>query len=323
MEITPEVLNGQGFREVRRGYDPNEVNDFLERTAVAVGRLREQLERATGAARAAEARAETLAEQLEEARATAPTSDTASELEESLRRTLVLAQKTADAAIREAEETAARTLAQAQEQAEFTVREAKEAADRARSEAETQARRQGEETRRRVLDEIASLEQTREAMNADVRALRRYLDDQRARLRTAARDLQRLVDDPTALKEFEPPTISSASLADAGPGAEPADTAEPDPELWDLADDEDAGLTGDEPLLGEAGELDPEAIDDEDGPSLGELLDAPGGGWGEELTDAEDDADYFEDLRRAISGDPSRQDGEEGDDDPERGPREP
>src|SRR5687767_10482468 len=107
MDVTPKLLEDVEFREKFRGYDPEEVDDFLERVAVAFGQLQdktrdlsEQIESANARAARAEARA----------RDSSDTDDT-------LRRTLVLAQRTADAAIKEAEENAAAIIAAAEAQA--------------------------------------------------------------------------------------------------------------------------------------------------------------------------------------------------------------
>ena len=44
MELTPKLLTDDvDFRIALRGYDKDEVDDFLERVAVAVGQLQEQL----------------------------------------------------------------------------------------------------------------------------------------------------------------------------------------------------------------------------------------------------------------------------------------
>ena len=57
MELTPQLLTDEiDFRIAVRGYDRNEVDDFLERVAVAVGQLQAQLSKAVSRAKAAEKR---------------------------------------------------------------------------------------------------------------------------------------------------------------------------------------------------------------------------------------------------------------------------
>jgi len=100
MELTPQQLCDVEFSEQWRGYRRDQVDDFIERVAAAVadlqGRLRKMTERAV--------RAEQRAQESVEADGAA-------------RRTLVLAQRTADATVTEAKETAARLVAQAQQEA--------------------------------------------------------------------------------------------------------------------------------------------------------------------------------------------------------------
>src|SRR6187431_706272 len=99
MDVTPQVINEVEFHQRMRGYDPDEVDDFLERVAAAVeelhDRVRQAEQRAAAAERSAPAAAGRTAERTLAASA-APSGkgdDT-----ESIRRTLVLAQRTADAA---------------------------------------------------------------------------------------------------------------------------------------------------------------------------------------------------------------------------------
>lgn len=261
MDLTPEVLHSQEFREARRGYDMREVDEFLERVAVAVEKLLGRLRTATEDAEGARSRIGTLEEEVQKAKL-----EVAVGPDETIQRTLLLAQRTADAAIAEAEEKASSMLSRAEQQTAFILREAEESAERSRIEAESQARRAGEETRRRMLEEITNLERTREVMHSDVRALRRYLDDQRTRMRTAARDLQRLVEDPTALKDHQPPVTS------------------------DHVDDDTDRRTGDDQ---------PDQTDHVEVPSEDDAVAAPG--EVEDLTDADEDADYLDDLRRAMN----------------------
>ncbi len=107
MDVTPKLLEDVEFRAVFRGYDPEEVDDFLERVAVAFAQLHERLRDATEQVESANSRT---------ARAEARARES-SDGDDTLRRTLVLAQRTADAAIKEAEESAAAIVAAAEDQA--------------------------------------------------------------------------------------------------------------------------------------------------------------------------------------------------------------
>src|ERR1700728_4317751 len=97
MEISPKTFREVEFREKRHGYHPEDVDRFLESMAVAVEDLLEQVRKAL--------------ERAERAEESAPISD------ETLRRTLVLGQRTADQAIQEAREEAVRIVAAAEEKA--------------------------------------------------------------------------------------------------------------------------------------------------------------------------------------------------------------
>lgn len=250
MELTPQLLTDEiDFRIAVRGYDRNEVDDFLERVAVAVGQLQAQLSKAVSRAKAAEKRlaeldapgspgtllpsreqpAVAVAPPEPEKASTpavapppaAPTVISSDEdLNEELRRTLVLAQRTADSAIREAREEAGTIVDEARADARRTVEEAVAESAQTRDEA-----------RRRLIDEIAELETVREAMRNDTVVLERYLGDERAKVRETIQVLRRLVDEPRSLQAGPVPELSEAKTP-VDPRALGAGTSvvEPDPE---------------------------------------------------------------------------------------------
>jgi cell division initiation protein len=236
MDITPQVINEVEFRQKVRGYDPDEVDDFLERMAVAVGQLQERVRDATDRAAAAERKTSELEEQLRGggAEAAAPPAPSASAEADaqSAFSTLVLAQKTADAAIKEAKESSARMLADAQQES-----------DRLRVEAESEARRAADATRRRLVDEIRALEQSKESLRCDVELLETHLADQRSRVRGSVEQLQRLIDDPDEFRVDAAPELASAGLpAFAVAFDEAVDDAE---EAEDIGEPEPSGDDGD------------------------------------------------------------------------------
>ncbi len=211
MDLTPKVLEDVAFHEAKKGYNTQEVDEFLERLAVGLERKEAQLAEASARVEAAEARAADAEQRVFSAMERASES---SDADDTLKRTLVLAQRTADAAIKEAEDQAGRTLAAAQDQAAHLLADAQEAASRARAEAETEARRAQEEARARVLAELRELEAARDQIQGDVDVLERHLDDQRGRLRLIVGELQHLLEDPNALREVPAPTLSSATVPD-------------------------------------------------------------------------------------------------------------
>ncbi|MEY2421664.1 MAG: cell division initiation protein [Acidimicrobiaceae bacterium] len=211
MDVTPQVINEVEFHQKMRGYDPDEVDDFLERVAVAVEQLQQRVGQAEQRAIAAERRAGEIAERSKDA--PRPTGAPANEAEETeaIRRTLVLAQRTADAAIKEAEEDAKRTMQSAQDQAQRLYAEAQEQTRKLVIGAESEARKAADETRQRLVKEIIALEETRDSLRADQGILERHLDEQRLRLRSSIGELQRLLDDPGRLRAVTPPELSGAT----------------------------------------------------------------------------------------------------------------
>jgi DivIVA domain-containing protein len=226
MDLTTELLDTAAFREAKRGYNTQEVDEFIEQVKVEYGRHDALVREARQRIEAAEARAADAERRAAEAAERAASS---SDADDTLKRTLVLAQRTADAAIKEAEEQAARTLSSAQDQAARMLADAQEATARARAEAETEARRAQEEARTRVLAELGELESSRDRLQADVSALERHLEEQRERVRFSARELQRLLDDPAALWQAEAPAVSDVNVADDEPTPVPAAAPTPSP----------------------------------------------------------------------------------------------
>src|SRR4029079_1716146 len=85
MDVSAQTLREVEFREKLRGYHPDDVDEFLERVAAGIEYLQNRLRQATERAQRAEARA---AESTEG--------------DDALKRTLVLAQRTAEMAVQEA-----------------------------------------------------------------------------------------------------------------------------------------------------------------------------------------------------------------------------
>src|SRR3954469_6745320 len=154
MDISPKILREVEFREKFRGYHPEDVDMFLERVAAGVEALQGQLRQATERA----AHAEQLASET-------GTSD------EALSRTLLLAQRTADTAVEEAKEQAARIVSAAESQAHIIVDEATQ-----------RAQRQAEEAQAALRQDLASLEEARTQLQADVEALQNWIDHHRSSL---------------------------------------------------------------------------------------------------------------------------------------------
>jgi DivIVA domain-containing protein len=206
MDVTPQLLHDVEFREAKRGgYNTQDVDDFLERLAVGLERQDAAVKEARARIDAAEAR---VAEAERRAAMAEQRASETTDSDETLKRTLVLAQRTADAAIREAEEQAAKTLSSAQDQAARLLADAQESSVRARADAEEEARRAQQEARAMVQAEMHELEAARDQLRDDVDVLERHLEEQRDRLRHTVRELQLLLDDPAALRHVDIPVDS-------------------------------------------------------------------------------------------------------------------
>lgn len=226
MADTPHLLTDVKFSERRKGYDPEEVDNFLERVSTAVAQLQDKLREATARAEDADAKiadaekarttAEAQVEKLKADLAQAPSGGGQADVD-SASKVLLLAQKTADAAIEEANATAAKTVADAKAKALTVVAEAEQDAERVRTDARRQADQLVQERSTAVLEEVRGLEDVRDQLNRDVEALNRHLDYQRNAVRSGIESLQRVIDDPSALRAAPAPAQSGASLADVRP----------------------------------------------------------------------------------------------------------
>ena len=244
MELTlKRLLEHAEFKKYRgKGYDPTEVDDFLDRAAAMAGKVEVQLTQALEAAKAAgnggptpeqvEAEVERrVAERL--AAAPAPSGPSADDIAEEARRTLALAQRTADAAVREAREEADQLLAAARAEAETLVADAQARADqlndetdalvnRTREDLAAEADRERREARTRLATEIGELEAVREALRTDVNVLERHVEEQRSQLGSTLAELQQILDDPSGFRLAPPPALIEPDLPDFSDLAEPA-----------------------------------------------------------------------------------------------------
>ncbi len=268
---TPHLLTDVRFSVARKGYDPDEVDNFLERVSAAVAQLQEKLRQATANAEAAEGRAAeaTRAQTLLQARVDKLESDLAAAREQAaaapaaparsseddtaeVSKVLVLAQRTADAAVAEARATASQIVNQAEQEATRVLANARTEAD------ENAARR-----RAVLAEEVSTLESDRDSLNGEISALNRYLEDQRASLGGALSRIQAVLDDPSALR-LAPPPATSARSEPAGAGtpsgeaASSARAAEPGAEeAIDVTDQAEAASDHPEPAADDTAELRP------------------------------------------------------------------
>lgn len=185
MDLTPRVLTEVEFREQWRGYSPNDVDDFLERVAAAVGVLQEQLKEMTERAAAAERR---LLDRSDD---------------DEIRRTLVLAQRTAAQAVEEARAEAERILDDADQRAREQV-----------ADAEARLANVEAEIAERARVELGALADRRAALQADVEALVAFQEEHKVRLRAELqRQLAELDAPATSMSVPEPPEMTDVDLS--------------------------------------------------------------------------------------------------------------
>ena len=153
MDLSPKLLTDVQFREQWRGYNPDEVDEFLERVAAGVEELQQRLHEAVERASNAERR---LLEQGDE---------------DEIRRTLVLAQRTAVASMEEARAEADRLVSETEARCRNLVAEAE--AESARLEADIASRRRLE---------LGDLAEQRAALERDIDHLQGFLETERSRL---------------------------------------------------------------------------------------------------------------------------------------------
>jgi DivIVA domain-containing protein len=216
MDVTPQELRGSEIKEAWRGYHRDEVDELLERAAVTIEHLNQQL--ASASARpAAEAPAPAPASY-------APSRDDA----EVLQRTLVLAQRAADEAVSDAQAEARRLVDDAETRAQALV-----------GEAEASARRIAESERRRLEADIQDLVSRRDALLVDADAIEDYARAYRERVRAAIEsDLHRLGNGAIAPPKPRP----ELSALDAPlPAAEPD---RPSVEVYDAFGEEEPDTGG-------------------------------------------------------------------------------
>ncbi len=306
MDVSPKTLREVEFREKMRGYHPEDVDQFLERVAAGIevlqDRLRQAIERAQRAEQAA---------------------TEAGGNDDALRRTLLLAQRTADLAVQEAREQAARIVTTAEQQAQSVVSDAdqrvrtvvteaearakamladserraqslvSDAETRARSmvsDAEARARRGHEDALIEVRAELVKLEANRQRLHGEVDSMTRWITEHRGQLRAALEDALTRVDQIDVTPPVPPaPSPGATPIAPAPVAA----SAEPSPPTDTAAAPRD--LAWAPPATPSAPEAAPTRRPQEDTMAWQPADHQPG------ADEAEGTDPYFAQLRRAIS----------------------
>jgi DivIVA domain-containing protein len=195
------------FRETLKGYHRDDVDEYLEKAAVEAEGLQEQLRQSGERLRQAAERISQLEAALEQKPAPAPAQVEAAPPDDTLQRTLLLAQKFVDETKADSEAQAARIIAEADAKARQVTEQA-----------QSQASRLASESEQRLREEIGRLEEARGRLTHEVETMNRHLEGERHRLRTALSEILRWVDE----------NVQAATTGEAprtSPGASPASPA--------------------------------------------------------------------------------------------------
>jgi DivIVA domain-containing protein len=198
------------FRETLKGYHRDDVDEYLEKAAVEAEGLQEQLRQSGERLRQAAERISQLELALDQQPEPLPPEP--AEPDDTLQRTLLLAQKFVDETKADAEAQAAQTVAEAEAKARMMTEDARSQASQIASESE-----------QRLRDEISRLETSRSKLTTEVDAMSRHLEGERNRLRSALGDILRWVDEN--VQPARPPSeavSSETAPADDGATAAPA-----------------------------------------------------------------------------------------------------
>lgn len=201
------------FRETLKGYHRDDVDEYLEKAAVEAEGLQEQLRQSGERLRQAAERISQL-ETAVEHKASTPQPSEPVVGDDSLQRTLLLAQKFVDETKADAEAQAAKLLADADAKSRMLTEQAQAHASQIANESE-----------QRLREEIHRLEESRNRLSHEVDSMSRHLEAERNRLRTALGDILRWVD-----QNVHPATPQDAPVTEARDGGGepmPAPTAAP------------------------------------------------------------------------------------------------
>ncbi len=170
------------FRETLKGYHRDDVDEYLEKAAVEAEGLQEQLRQSGERLRQAAERIAQLEAALEQRPEPQPAEPQAPD--DTLQRTLLLAQKFVDETKAESEAEAARIIAEAETKSRLLT-----------DQAQAQATRLASESEQRLREEIGRLEASRSKLAHDVETMTRHLEGERSRLRGALSEILRWVDE--------------------------------------------------------------------------------------------------------------------------------
>lgn len=247
MELSPQSVASTSFKTVKKGYDPEAVRAYLATLSKSIESLQSQATAMEARARAAVARLQEIAGSPNRSTTTgsvderepgassaqqpvAPVRSTMVapvEESETISRTLLLAQRTADLTVAEAKAEAENTTKRAHDDAQTLVAAANASADALVKDAVQEARRAGDLEKVAVENEVHSLLARREFLVSDVEHLEIHIVNQRERVRDVAGALTDIVNRaPGGLADIRRPLMSAVGPeTGVSSGAATADSA--------------------------------------------------------------------------------------------------
>lgn len=273
MDLSPHLARTIAFRTVRKGYDPAEVDAFREQAATAIETAQNQATAMEARARAAIAKLQEAtqhaAERTKDPSPAAGTTTTAgpgsapevapvatsspsqvratTDDAETISRTLLLAQRTAENTVADAQRSADSLVAEARATAAAEIGEARTETARLIDEAKAEARRNAETERLSAENEVQALLARRDFLVSDVEHLEAHIASQRDRVRGAADALLDIAErSASGLADARRPLLSASADDELPP---PAQEMPAPPTTWDGAGQMgDEEVTVDEPL---------------------------------------------------------------------------
>jgi DivIVA domain-containing protein len=261
MELSPQAVAAATFKTVKRGYDPDEVRAYLVEVSASLEASHQQATAMEARARAAIAKLQDASQHPAPTQAPTAAPVASADEAETISRTLLLAQRTADATVAEAKaeaerivaaarneaeqlrsvadgeatartsaavEQADRLLREAQAEAERTTTEARSEAERALVAAQEEAERAKSEAHLRAEADVARLEQQRASLLTDVDVLEHHVGEHRERLLATSAALADLAERvPGGLGDLARPEL----LATVEPTVVPDAPSAPPPTL--------------------------------------------------------------------------------------------
>ncbi|HVB92383.1 MAG TPA: DivIVA domain-containing protein [Acidimicrobiales bacterium] len=216
-----DTLRTVEFRLGLKGYNVDEVDEYLDRAAQEAEAMQENVRQLNERLRQAGERIVQLERDMRSGPSRPPVEEGATPAadpglsDETLQRTLLLAQKFVDQTKRESEAEAADIVARAEETARAALAAAEQAA------ATLQA-----ESQHNLREEVARLEAARTELATDVESMARHLESERNRLRGALSDILKWVDEnvqpANSLMGVRPKSTTAGKSPSGGGEAAPA-----------------------------------------------------------------------------------------------------